>query len=92
MNRDAGDLWEFFFYAESQFAGAVMDLCDGERAVHGAVAGDQDFLLDLAHKAVSQRFLALRRRILLCIITSKATHLGRCVHDQGGINANESLA
>lgn len=48
MNRDAGDLWEFFLHAEFQFAGDVVDLGDRQAAIHGAVAGDQDFVLDLA--------------------------------------------
>ncbi len=91
MNRDAGDLREMFVYAFFQRAGNVVDLGDGQGAIHGAVAGHQDFLLDLAHKAVSQRFLALRRRILLCIIAPKVTHLGRCSMSRSALTRTNLL-
>ena len=45
MNRDAGDLWEFFLHAVFEGTGDIVDLSDGKAAVHGAVAGDQDFAL-----------------------------------------------
>ena len=43
MNRDAGDLWEFLLHAVFQRSGDVVDLGDGQAAVHGAVAGDERF-------------------------------------------------
>jgi hypothetical protein len=52
-------------------------LGDGQAAVHGAVAGHQDFALHLTHQEGSQRRFALRGRVPLCIITSKPTHLGK---------------
>jgi hypothetical protein len=45
MNHDAGDLREIFLYAVFEGAGDVVDLGDEQAAVHGAVAGDQDFAL-----------------------------------------------
>jgi hypothetical protein len=45
MNRDARNLREIFLYAVFEGAGDVVDLGDGQAAVHGAVAGDQDFAL-----------------------------------------------
>ena len=36
-------------HQHSRFAGDVVDLRDGKRPVHRAVAGDEDFVLDLAH-------------------------------------------
>jgi hypothetical protein len=77
MNRDAGDLREFFLYAIFESDGDVVDLGDGQASIHGAVAGDEDFVFHLAHQEGSQRLVALRGRIALCIITSKHTHLGR---------------
>ena len=49
MNRDSGDLRESFLYAVFEGAGDVVDLGDGQTSIHGAVAGHQDFVLDLAH-------------------------------------------
>jgi len=40
---------DFYFYAEFQFAGDVVDLGDGQAAVHGAVAGDEDFVTYADH-------------------------------------------
>jgi hypothetical protein len=57
MNCDAGNLREMFLHAEFQFAGNLVDLRDRQASVHGAVAGDQDFLLDLANKAVNDSLL-----------------------------------
>jgi hypothetical protein len=54
MNRDARNLREIFLYAVFEGAGDVVDLGDGQAAVHGAVAGDQDFVLDLTHQEGSQ--------------------------------------
>jgi hypothetical protein len=56
MNRDAGNLREMFLYAEFQLAGDVVISRDGQAAVHSAVAGEEDFMLDLAHNEGSQRF------------------------------------
>jgi len=50
MNRDAGDLREIFLHADFQLAGDVMNFGDGEASIHGAMAGHQDFVLDLAHQ------------------------------------------
>ena len=43
MNGDAGDLREIFLHADFQFPGDVVDLSYGQAAIHGAVAGHQDF-------------------------------------------------
>jgi len=48
VDGDAVDLGELFFDAILEGGGDVVDLGDGERAVHGAVAGDEDFVLDEA--------------------------------------------
>ena len=48
MNRETIDLREPFLYAIFEGGGHVMDLGDGKRAFHGAVAGDVDVMLDLA--------------------------------------------
>jgi hypothetical protein len=45
MNRDACDLREFFLHMVFEGAGDVVDLGDGQAAVHGAVAGQQDVVL-----------------------------------------------
>jgi hypothetical protein len=55
MNRDAGDLREFFLHADFQFAGDVVDLGDGQASLHGAVAGGPDCALRVAHQEGSQR-------------------------------------
>jgi hypothetical protein len=55
MNRDADDLREFFLYADFQLAGDVVDLGDGQAAIHGAVAGRLDCALRVAHEEGSQR-------------------------------------
>ena len=48
MNGYAIDLREFFFHAIFEGGGDVVDLGDGQRAFHGAVAGDVDVMFDLA--------------------------------------------
>jgi hypothetical protein len=76
MNGDAGDLREFFLYAEFQFAGDIVDLGDGQAAVHGAVAGDQDFVAYPDHGEESSLF-RLWEKVRVCIIIGKAAHTGR---------------
>ena len=55
MNRDSGDLLEFFFYAGFEFTGDVVDLGDGQASIHGAVAGGPDCALLVAQQDGSQR-------------------------------------
>jgi hypothetical protein len=60
MNRDAGDLREIFLYAVFEGACSVVDFGDGQAAVHGAVAGDQDFVLHLMHEGAVNDALPCR--------------------------------
>ena len=46
MDGDAVDWGELLLDAIFEGGGDVVNLSDGERAVHGAVAGDEDFVLD----------------------------------------------
>src|SRR5215472_14444797 len=48
MNRDSRDLRESFFHAGFEFGDDVVDLRDREPAIHGAMAGGEDFVLHLA--------------------------------------------
>lgn len=48
MNGEAEDLREAFFDPVFEGRGDVMNFGDGQRAVHGAVAGDQNFVVDAA--------------------------------------------
>lgn len=48
MDGDAGDLGEVLLDTVFDGGGDVVDLGDGEIAVHGAVAGDEDFVFDEA--------------------------------------------
>lgn len=48
MNGDAGDLREVLLDAVFQGRGDVMDAGDGEVALHHAVAGNENVVLDLA--------------------------------------------
>jgi hypothetical protein len=77
MNIEAGDLWEFFLYAAFERPSEFVDLGDGQAILHGAVAGYQDFVLNLPHQERSQRRFALRGTVPLCIIASKPTHQGK---------------
>src|SRR5271155_2787684 len=52
MNRDAIDLREFFLDAVFQRGGYVVDLGNGQRAPHRAMARGKDMVLDLAHADV----------------------------------------
>ena len=45
-------LWKFFFHTVDQCAGDVVDLVDRQIASHGAVAGNQDAVLHLAHSRI----------------------------------------
>ncbi len=49
MNRDAADLREILLHKVFERRCNVMNACDGQIAVHGAVAGSQNFMFDLAH-------------------------------------------
>ena len=60
MDGQAEDLWEAFFHAVFQGGGDVMDFGDGQVAVHGAVAGDQDFVVHAAHVD----FVAIRQLVI----------------------------
>jgi hypothetical protein len=44
----AGDLGEAFFYGVFEGGGDIVDAGDGEIALHGAVTGDEDVVLNLA--------------------------------------------
>ena len=46
MDGEAEDLGEALFDAVFDGGGDVVDLGDGEIAIHGAVAGDEDFVFD----------------------------------------------
>lgn len=48
MDGDAVDLGEALFDAVFDGGGDVVDFGDGEIAVHGAVAGHEDFVFDAA--------------------------------------------
>lgn len=48
MDGEAIDLGEVFLDAVFDGGGDVVDVGDGESAVHGAVAGDEDLVLDEA--------------------------------------------
>lgn len=52
MDGDAIDLGEAFFDAVFNGGGDVVDLSDGEIAVHGAMTGDEDFVFDGADVSV----------------------------------------
>ena len=48
MDGYAGDLGEAFFYGVFEGGSDIVDAGDGEIALHGAVAGDEDVVLNLA--------------------------------------------
>jgi len=48
MNGDAEDLREALLDAVFESGGDVVDFGDGQIALHGAVAGDEDFVIDAA--------------------------------------------
>jgi hypothetical protein len=50
MNRDTRDVREMFLHAVFECSCEVVDLGDGQAAIHGAVVGHQNFVLDLAHQ------------------------------------------
>src|SRR5271155_3973743 len=52
MNRDAVDLWEFFFYAVLQRGRYVVDLGNRQRPSHRAMAGSEDVVFHLSHAHV----------------------------------------
>jgi hypothetical protein len=49
MYGDTGDLRKSFLHAVFQSCGDVVDLRNGQPAVHGAVAGRQNLVFHLAH-------------------------------------------
>jgi len=61
MNGEAVNLWKAFFDAVFQGGGDVMDFCDGQRAIHGAMAGDENFVVD----AADVHFMAVRHFVIL---------------------------
>lgn len=48
MDGDTIDLRESFFDAVFEGGGHIVDLSDGQGALHGAVAGDENVVFDLA--------------------------------------------
>ncbi len=57
MNRDARDLREVLFHAIFQRGRDVVNLGNGQVAIHRAMAGDQDFVLHQPHA----HFVAVRQ-------------------------------
>ena len=49
VDGEAVDLWELLLDAIFEGGGDVVNLGDGESAVHGAMAGDKNFVLDEAN-------------------------------------------
>ena len=60
MNRQAKNLRETFFHAVFERGSDVVNFGDGQIAVHGAVAGDQDFVIHAAHVD----FVAIRQLVI----------------------------
>src|SRR5277367_2583323 len=60
VNCQAENLGEALFHAVFQGGGDVVDFGDGQAAVHGAVAGDQDFVIH----AADVHFVAVRQLVI----------------------------
>lgn len=61
MNREAENLGETLLHAIFEGGGDVMDLGDRKAAIHRAVAGNQDFVID----AADVDFVAVEQLVIL---------------------------
>jgi hypothetical protein len=92
MNRDAGDLREFFLHADFQLAGDVVDLSDGQAFIHDAVAGHQDVVLPPDSPGGQSTTVCLAGKSFSVYNHLESYTLGEMIHEQGGTDANESFA
>ena len=92
MNRDARNLREMFLHAVFERSSDVVDLRFGQASIHGAVAGHQDVVLPPdAPGGQSTTFCVAGKNSSVYNRVQSYT-LGEMIHEQGGIDANESFA
>src|SRR5437660_10474139 len=78
VDGDAINLLKLFLYTIFQSGGHIVDLRDGQLALHGAMARDQNMMLDLPHADVVavHQFIELRRQAVQEILDG----LGELLH------------